>query len=103
MTNITRLKKELSDKQLIAKCAKEFGVAGDANRMKICFLLCRHPELTVSEIAKACGMSVSAVSHALKKLKSIGLVQSRREFRSKFYRMTGSKFSKVIKQSLERG
>ncbi|MBI2607874.1 MAG: helix-turn-helix transcriptional regulator [Candidatus Doudnabacteria bacterium] len=103
MINIIKLKKELSDKQLIARCAKEFGVVGDATRMKICYLLCHHPELTVSEIAQACGLTVSAASHALKKLRSIGLVQSRRQFRSVFYRLSGSKFSQVIKQSLERG
>lgn len=100
MTKIARLKKTLSDKALIAKCAREFGIVGDASRMKICYLLCHEPELTVSEIAQACDMSVSAASHALKKLKSIGLVQSRREFRSVFYGIKNSKFSKVIKQRL---
>lgn len=92
------IRKELANQELIARCAKEFGVVGDPNRMKICYLLCRYQELTVSEIAKACGMSVSAGSHALKKLKNIGLVQSRREFRSVFYRLTGNQFSKVIKR-----
>lgn len=102
MTGST-LKKELANQELIKRCAKEFGVAGDLNRMKICYLLCRRRELTVSEMATACNMTVSAVSHALKKLKSVGLVQSHREFRSVFYRLTRSKFSKVIKQSFERG
>lgn len=98
---MNKLKKELANQELIARCAKEFGVVGDFNRMKICYLLCRHRELTVSEMAQACDMTISAVSHTLKKLKNIGLVQSRREFRSVFYRLKDGKFSRVIKQSLK--
>lgn len=101
MTDSNQLKKELTNKDAIKACARQFGVVGDLNRLRICYLLCHHPELPVSEIAKAAGMTISAVSHSLKKLKTIGMVQNRREFRQVFYSLKDNQFAKIIKQSLK--
>lgn len=101
MTDPRKLKKELANKEALKACARQFGVVGDLNRLKICYLLCHYPELSVSEIAKANGMTISAVSHSLKKLKTIGVVQNRREFRQVFYSLKDNQFAKIIKQSLK--
>lgn len=101
MTKPTKLKKELTNKAALAACARQFGVVGDLNRLKICYLLCHHPELPVSEIAKATEMTISAVSHSLKKLKTIDVVENRREFRQVFYSLKDNQFAKIIKQSLK--
>ncbi len=94
------IKKELKNSKAIKECACRFGVVGDPTRMKICWLLRHYPELTVSEIAELLDVSISAVSHSLKKLKAYALVESRRDFRQVFYRLTNSNFNEVIKQSL---
>ncbi len=93
---IKKLKKELEDLEKLKKCAERFNLLGDHTRLKICYLLCKHKELTVSEIAEIVGVSISAVSHTLKKLKEAKIVKSRRKFRNVFYSLTNKKIKKII-------
>ena len=94
--NLTEIKKELKDKDVLERCARQFGVIGDLTRLKICYTLCSYPELSVNELAEAVGVSPSAVSHALAKLKDIQVVKSRRENQNIFYSLKGNKFTKLI-------
>lgn len=80
-----KIKTELSNKKALIKCASDFGVLGDLTRMKICYLLRKYKELSVSEIAELVGVSVSAVSHSLSALKKCCLVRSRRDFKTVYY------------------
>lgn len=94
------LKNELKNQKAIKACARQFGVIGDPTRLKICYLLCNHPELSVTDIADAVGISVSAVSHSLKKLKALKFVKSRRDFRTIFYSWNDKSFEKILKAQL---
>ncbi len=82
-----RIKKELTNKKALIKCACDFNILGDLTRMRICYLLCKHKELSVSDIAELVGVSVSAVSHSLKALRKCCLVKSRRDFKIVYYRI----------------
>lgn len=97
---MSELKKELSNAKNIKACAKQFGVVGDPTRLKICYLLCNHPKLSVTDIADAVGVSVSAVSHSLKKLKALKFVKSRRDFRTIYYSWDDKSFEKILKSQL---
>lgn len=97
---IKNIKSELKDINRLIRCAQKFGMLGDLTKMKICYLLCNHKELSVSEIAKILGVSISAVSHALKKLKSADIVDSRKVWRQSFYRISDKKVKKLISISL---
>lgn len=94
------LKKELQDSRKIAACAKRYGVAGDTTRMKICYLLCHYPELSVSQIAEIISTPISTVSHSLKKLKEIHAVVNRRRAKEIFYSLTQNKFTLALKNQL---
>lgn len=94
------LKKELRNTKAIEACAKRFGVIGDITRLKICYLLCNHPELSVSEIAEAIGMSISTASHSLKRLKALKLVVAKRTFRTVYYSWANKEFAKIIQSQL---
>jgi len=94
------LKKELKNSKVLEACAKQFGVIGDPTRLKICYLLCNHPELSVTDIAEAVGISVSAASHSLKKLKDLKFVKSRRDFRTIYYSWNDKSFEKILKAQL---
>lgn len=96
-----RLKKELADENLLLQCAKEFNMAGDPTRLKICYLLCRHKELSVGEITKTVGVSISAVSHTLRKLREANLVESRQDFRYIYYQLKKSPFADMLKERLK--
>ena len=94
------IKEEFRNNSAIEQCAVHFGVVGDPTRMKICWLLCKHPELSVGEIAELLGASVSVVSHSLKRLKNHDLVETRRDHKQIFYRLADTDFNKIIKRSL---
>ena len=96
------LKKELKDKNAITACAREFNMVGDPTRLKICYLLCRHKELSVGDIAEVVDVSISAVSHTLKKLQKANMVESRRESRTVYYKLKKSPLTKIVKTQLER-
>lgn len=95
------LKKELKDKAAILACAQEFNMVGDPTRLKICYLLCRHKELSVGEIAETVGVSISAVSHTLRKLKKANMVESRREFRTVYYKIKKSPIVEIMKERMD--
>lgn len=94
------LKSELKNQDALEVCARHFGIIGDPTRLKICYLLCNHPQLSVSEIAKAVGISVSTASHSLKKLRSVNLVESKRNFRTVHYIWINEAIGKVLKDQL---
>lgn len=95
-----KLKGELKNKKAILSCAREFNMVGDPTRLKICYLLCRHKELSVGVIAEVVGVSVSAVSHTLRKLKTANMVESRREFRTIYYKLKQSPVVEVLKKRM---
>lgn len=98
--NKNNLKKELKDKHAILACAREFNMVGDPTRLKICYLLCRHKELAVGEIAEIIGVSISAVSHTLRKLKKANIVENRRDFRHVFYQLKQSPLIDMVRKRL---
>jgi len=98
--NIKKIKKELKNKKAILQCAREFNMVSDPTRLKICYLLCRHGELSVGEIADIIGVSISAVSHTLKKLKETGIVENRRDFRTVYYQMKRSSLVNMLEKRL---
>ena len=100
MLQIRKIKKELKNEKLIKECAEKFGLLGDLTKMKICYLLCYYPELTVSEIAEILNMPISRVSHALRKLKEKGIVSFWKDWRYSFYKLKDEKLSKLIKNYL---
>ena len=97
-----RIKKELEDETKVLACAQEFGLVGDPTRMKICWLLCQHKEMSVGGIAELLGVSDSVVSHALQKLKKHQMVKVRRDRKHAFYALGDSPFTKVVKHNLQK-
>ena len=95
-----KIKKELKNEKAVLQCAEQFGLVGDPTRMKICWLLCKHSELSVGEIAEMLNVSISVVSHYLKKLRENNLVDSRREHKVVYYKLANTSFNKILKNSL---
>lgn len=98
--DIQKIKKELKNQKAILACAREFNMIGDPTRLKICYLLCRHKELSVGDIAKVVGVSISAVSHTLQKLQKANMVESKREFRTVYYKLKKSPIVEVMKERI---
>ena len=98
--NIKQIKKELDNHEALLQCAGEFNMVGDPTRLKICYLLCRHKELSVGDIADIIGVSISAVSHTLKKLQEADIVENRRDFRNVYYQLKKTPFVAMLKERL---
>lgn len=94
------LQKELKDSARIKTCAERFGVTGDQTRLKICYLLCHYPELSVSEIAGTIEAPISTVSHSLKKLKAIHVVAYHRRSKEVLYFLRQNRFVSLLKNQL---
>lgn len=97
MPKYQQIKKELQNRKELVACAEQFGVVGDATRLKICYLLCCHPEINVGDMAKILGTSVSVVSHSLKKLLELELVTRRKEAQTVYYSLKKNAFTNTLK------
>lgn len=96
-SNTQRLKQELQDKEAMELCARQCGVIGDVTKLKICYLLRYHPELSVTAIADLVGTSISNASHSLGRLRAVNLVKTRKEAQTVFYSLNREGFSKELK------
>lgn len=77
-----------------------FRQLGDANRIRIFWLLC-HCEECVVNIADMVDMSSPAVSHHLRVLKDSGLLDSRRDGREVYYRAADAPQSRLLHEMIE--
>lgn len=95
------IKQKLSDSQLVKQCAKRHNVVGDLSAMKVCYLLRHYPDLSVSEVAQLVGLSVSAASRCLAKLKAAEIVSSNKVAQTVMYRLQDNDFTNQITKQLE--
>ena len=100
MKKTKKIQKELKNKTALIQCAKEFNIVGDPTRLKICYLLCHYKKLSVGEIAEIIGVSISAVSHTLHKLKKANIVEYQRDFRHVYYQLKQSPLTDMLKERL---
>jgi len=71
-------------------------LAGNTVRLKILFLFYEEERLCVCDISDVLGMSISAVSQHLRKLKDRNLVETDREAQTIFYSLT-KEYEKLLK------
>lgn len=67
------------------RLAQVLNLAGNANRLKIIFLLREESNLCVCDLSDILGMSIPAVSQHLRKLKDAQLIQARKVGQTVFY------------------
>ena len=79
--------------------ADTFKVLGDGTRVRILDAISR-TELCVCDIARAVGLSESAVSHQLRLLRGMRLVRPRRDGRMVFYTLDDDHIVKLFEQGL---
>lgn len=101
LNELNKIQKELSNLKGLKECACEFRVIGDETRMKICWLLCKHSQLSVSNMASILDMSVSRVSHSLRKLRDCNLVETERQKKNVLYKLTDCGFNISLKKILK--
>lgn len=89
---IAAIRKSLEFAPELEEAAELFNLASNSTRLKVLFLLDRLKELCVCDLAEMLGVSVSAVSQHLAKLRAYGLATTRREAQTIYYRLTDHAF-----------
>jgi DNA-binding transcriptional ArsR family regulator len=77
-----------------------YKVLGDPSRLKIVMAL-RNVEMCVCDLAAFLGLTESAVSHQLRRLKDLALVKSRREGQAIYYSLDDEHVAELLNMGLE--
>lgn len=72
---------------ILGQCAPIFSTLQDANRQQIIMLLFENKELSVTAITEKMSLSRPAVSHHLKLLLDVKLVDVRKEGKERYYQL----------------
>ncbi|WP_047865513.1 ArsR/SmtB family transcription factor [Rubrobacter aplysinae] len=81
---VRRVRESLPEERATRRAAEVFGVLADPTRARIVYALSVE-ELCVCDVAAVAGLSVSAASHQLKRLRDSGVVDYHKEGRLAFY------------------
>ena len=77
-----------------------YKVLGDPNRLKIVMAL-KNAEMCVCDLAAFTGLTDSAISHQLRRLKDLALVKSRRDGRIIYYSLDDEHVKRLLTIGLE--
>lgn len=99
-SNLNSIQTILNQSENFQILADIFKQLGDANRIRVFWLLC-HMEECVTNVAAMLDMSSPAVSHHLRSLKSSGLIVSRRDGKEVYYHTADSRQSLVLHEMIE--
>ncbi len=80
--------------------AAVFKVLANDTRLRLLHALVRADELCVTDIARSLGMKPQAVSNQLQRLSDVGIVASRRDGNSIFYRLVDLCVRSLLDQGL---
>lgn len=97
---LTLVAGKMPSEELLYDLAEFFKIFGDPTRMRILFVLLES-EVCVCDLAEALHMTVSAISHQLRILKTGKLVKSRREGKSVFYSLADEHVRTIVSQGME--
>jgi DNA-binding transcriptional ArsR family regulator len=89
----------ISDRDL-ERLSLTYRVLGDPNRLKIVMAL-RNIEMCVCDLAAFTGLSESAMSHQLRRLKDLALVKSRREGQIVYYTLDDAHVTELLEVGLD--
>lgn len=97
---VAAVRGQMLSEALFSDAASFFKVMGDGTRFRILYALDKH-ELCVCDLANLLGMSVSAVSHQLARLREGKLVKSRRDGKNIFYTIADDHIHLMLKSCVE--
>jgi DNA-binding transcriptional ArsR family regulator len=84
-----------------AEVASLFRILGDPGRVRMLAALLEAGELCVCDLAAVVGMEESTASHALRVLRTAGIVRHRRSGRQVFYRLDDAHVRLLLDVSLQ--
>ena len=98
--NVEEIKMNIPDEENLCDLADLFKVFGDSTRIKILSCL-KISELCVNDIAQSLDMTISAVSHQLRVLKTNKLIKSRKQGKEVYYSLDDDHVERIIDCGLD--
>ncbi|CAB1066025.1 hypothetical protein D1BOALGB6SA_10824 [Olavius sp. associated proteobacterium Delta 1] len=100
LKRVEQARKEAISEREVERLSLTYKVLGDPNRLKIVMAL-RNVEMYVCDLAAFTGLSESAVSHQLRRLKDLALVRKRRAGQIIYYALDDEHVAKLLDLGLE--
>jgi len=100
LDRVNRAREEIISDRELDRLALTYNVLGDPSRLKIVMAL-RTVEMCVCDLAAFTGLSESAVSHQLRRLKDLALVKSRRDGQIIYYSLDDEHVTGLLAVGLE--
>ncbi len=97
---VKHIQQKMSSYNTITDLSDFFKIMGDSTRLQLLMIL-EHGELCVSDLAYLLNMSISAVSHQLKSLRTAKLVKIRRDGKNIYYSLDDDHIKSILEVSLE--
>lgn len=97
-STFSQVRKRIESNPEMEQAAELLNLAGNSTRFKMLNLLEEMDEVNVSDLSELLGVSVSAVSQHLAKLRAYGLVSPRREAQTIYYRLTDHAFNDKLRE-----
>lgn len=98
---VERVRNTLPSEEEMQLVAAVFGVLSDPTRARIVYALSVE-ELCVCDVAALAGLSISAASHQLKRLRDRGVVSYRKEGRLAYYRLADEHIRALVEDGVGR-
>ena len=99
-SKVKMLAKIVPNADTLGRLSDIFQIMSDPNRLRILYCLSRG-EVCVCDLSTALGMTVSAVSHQLRLLRALRLVESRRDGRIVYYSLADEHVVELMNMGLE--
>ena len=97
---IAKVNEKMPDDETLYDLADLFRIFADSTRIKILYVLFES-EMCVYDIAQLLNMTQSAISHQLRALKNVRLVEARREGKTILYSLADGHVRTIIDQGME--
>ena len=99
LDRVEKARKDVIADRELDRLSLTYKVLGDPNRLKIVMAL-KNVEMCVCDLAAFTGLSDSAVSHQLRRLKDLALVKSRRDGQIIYYALDDAHVSALLEVGL---
>jgi ArsR family transcriptional regulator, lead/cadmium/zinc/bismuth-responsive transcriptional repressor len=96
---VGRVRDALPDHQEIRRVAETFGILSDPTRARIVYALALE-ELCVRDVAAVAGLSMSAASYHLKRLRDRGVVGYRKEGQMVYYHLSDDRLRALLESGV---
>ena len=97
---VQRARDAMPDLATMQRVTAMLQVLADATRARIVAALAAE-ELCVCDVAAVVGLSISAASHQLKRLRDCGVVQYRKAGRMAYYRLVDEHLQRLLSESID--